>query len=123
MENTSQFIPDQKSRKSLSIKLNLEFQESMQDWEYEIADSNRVIEFIEEYDKLVSTKKEKQSLMEIIIDSTNDLLSENRKEEFEKYLFQINERLNNAIELHKGTLNYWKSNDFEISKRLVNVGI
>jgi hypothetical protein len=115
------FIPNQKTRKKLAEKLKLKFDEGMQDWEYEIADSNRVMEFIEEYDKSLSTKKEKQTLMEMIIDSSNDLLCENRNAEFEKILLLINERLQNAIKLHKGTLNYWKSNNFEISKRLINV--
>ena len=123
MKNHYQFLPDQKARKSLAKKLNLKFDESMQDWEYEIADSNRVAEFIEEYDKPETTDKEKESLMEMIIESTNDIFDKNRNAETDKLLFLINERLIKSIELHKGTLIYWKSNDFEISKRLANVEI
>jgi len=113
------FIPNQKTRKKLAEKLNLKFDENMQDWEYEIADSKRVLEFIKEYDKLESTKKEKQTLMEVIIDSANDLLCKNRIDEFENVILLINERLKKEIRLHKGTLNYWKTNNFEISKRLI----
>jgi len=51
MDNTSKCIPYQKPIKSLSIKLNIEFQEAMQGWEYEITDANRVLEFIEKYHK------------------------------------------------------------------------
>tara|TARA_R100000935_G_C2830213_1_gene164610 strand:- start:416 stop:787 length:372 start_codon:yes stop_codon:yes gene_type:complete len=123
MENHSQFLPDQKARKSLAKKLCLKFDESMQDWEYEIADSTRIAEFFEEYDKPETTDKEKESLMEIIIDSTNDIFDQNNNVEIEKYLLLINERLIKSIDLHKGTLNYWKSNDFEISKRLANFEI
>ncbi|MFZ6053521.1 hypothetical protein [Halocola ammonii] len=123
MKNHSQFLPDQKARKSLAKKLSLKFDESMQDWEYEIADSNRIAEFIEEYDKPETTDKEKESLMEMIIDSTNDIFDKANNLEIEKFLQLINERLIKSIDLHKGTLNYWKSNDFEISKKLANVEI
>lgn len=123
MKNHCHFLPDQKARKSLAKKLSLKFDESMQDWEYEIADSNRVAEFIKEYDKPETTDKEKESLMEMIIDSTNDIFDKNNNVETEELLLLINERLIKSIDLHKGTLNYWKSNDFEISKRLANVEI
>lgn len=114
------FITDNNARLNLSKKLNLEFHESMQDWEYEIADSDRIQEFIEEYDKSESTDKEKQSLMEIILDSSNDLLVDNKTVEFEKFFLAIIERLKKESKLHEGTINYWKTNDFEISKRLID---
>ena len=53
----------------------------------------------------------------------NDILDKNNNVETEELLLLINERLRKSIDLHKGTLNYWKSNDFEISKRLANVEI
>ncbi len=119
MNEKIQFIPDNNARLSLSKKLNLEFNEYMQDWEYEIADSNRIQEFIEAYDKPETSEKEKQSLMEIILASANELLDDSNTSEFEKFLPSIIERLKNQQELHRGTLNYWLVNDFEISKKLI----
>ena len=123
MNDNILFIPDNNARLSLSKKLNLEFHVSMQDWEYEIADSDRIQEFIEEYDKSESTDKERQSLMEMILDSSNDLLVDHRTVEFEKFFSAITVRLKRESILHEGTINYWKTNDSEISKRLIDEGI
>lgn len=120
MTSEEQFMPDQEARKSLALKLNLNFDDYMQDWEYEVADSNRILEFIEEYDKSETLEKEKQSLMEIILESSNDLLLDYKTDEFKEIFPFIIERLNINQELHYGTLNYWKSNGFEISSKLKN---
>ena len=98
MNSQDIFIPNQKARRKLADKLNLEFDETMQDWEYEISDSSRVEEFLFEYDKENTTKKEKEALMEIILDSLNDVPKNGRNEEFDKHIdlvcLKLKENLN-----------------------------
>ena len=112
------FIPDSKSRKNLANRLNLEYNEIMQDWEYEISDCTRIYEFIKEYENQQTTDKERQSLMEIMIDCLNDLLQDNNETEFEIHIKNIREKLNENSHLHIGTMNYWCENDFLVSKFL-----
>jgi len=112
------FIPNQKARKLLAEKLNLNFEEYMQDWEYEISDLSRIGEFIAEYDKKSSTIAEKQILMEIILDSLNDLKKLNANTEFNDQLEIVNSKLQQNPEIHKGTINYWKTGEFKISGHL-----
>jgi len=110
------FIPNQKTRKKLAIKLNLEFNENMQDWEWEISDSSRIDEFITEYDNHNSSQTEKQTLMEIILDSLNEMGNINNN--FNKHLNSILVRLKKNAEIHRGTIEYWKKGNYEISHLL-----
>ena len=109
------FIPNQKTRKKLAEKLNLKFDENMQDWEYEISDPNRIAEFIAEYDNVNSSETEKESLMEIILDSLNDMERKNENNDFEKYLDSVLLRLKKNFKIHRGTIEYWKNGEFNIS--------
>lgn len=90
----------------------------MQDWEYEVSDPDRIQEFINEYDKSYTSDHEKGSLMEIILDSANILLQENRLDEFEDFKIEIIDRLERNQTLHRGTITYWRSGNFEISDKL-----
>ena len=74
----------------------------MQDWEYGISN------------------KEKRSLMEVILDSSKNLLVGNKTVEFEKFFLAINERSKKKLKSHGGIIHYWKTNDFEIRKRLID---
>lgn len=112
------FIPDQQARKQLSIKLNLEFNELMQDWEWEISDYKRLSEFIHEYNKPETSENEKISLMEIILDSLNDLILDGKIETFEAYFVLALNCLVENKKLHLPTLNYWTENHYEISEVL-----
>ncbi len=116
--NNLRYIPNQSIRKTLATKLNLEFNESSQDWEYEVSDPSRIQEFIDEYDKTETSDRERESLMEIILDSANDLLLYKGYQEFDKFISWINNRLERNQEIHQATMNYWNDNDFEISNRL-----
>ena len=100
------FISDIKARLSIAKRLKLDIDETMQDWEYEISDSKRLAEFITEYDKPDLTCKEKESLMEIILNSANELLISNNQPEFNKYISEIKFRLSSNKELHRETINY-----------------
>lgn len=109
------FIPNQQTRKKLSEKLNLEFDENMQDWEWEISDPNRIAEFITEYDNMDSSTKEKKTLMEIILGSLNGMERTNANNDFEKHLNSVISRLKKNNEIHSGTIKYWKNGKFDIS--------
>ena len=114
------FIPDQVSRERLAKRLCLEFDNNMQDWEYEVSNPNRLDEFIDEYDKKKTTQNEKEILMEIILDSSNDLCIENERNFQTKYLKRLIERLEKNSDLHIATIKYLTENKFEISKWLNN---
>ena len=58
-----------KSREELSKKLNIKIEKNQQDWEYEIADFNRIDEFINLYKNGSLSDDEKFYLMETIIQS------------------------------------------------------
>ena len=119
--NTSNlFIPDQKARESLAKKLSLDYSEGMQDWEWEISDYKRLDDFLNEYDKAGTSEKEKMSLMEIILDSLNELLLDKKRVEFDQYFNESLKRIKESQNLHLGTLHYWTQNDFEISHELIN---
>jgi hypothetical protein len=111
------FIPNQQSRKNLAHKLNLNFDESMQDWEYEIADYKRLNDFLNEYEKTTTTESEKQSLMEIIIDSLNDLLLDEDEATFNQYLPKTISLIKTHKAIHVGSLAYW-TRGFAISEIL-----
>ena len=111
------FIPNARAQQSLASKLNLKFDNSTQDWEYEVADKTRLQDFIDEYEKSKTSDDEMSSLMEIILDSLNDLLVQNgHTAEFKKHLAWVKNRL--PKEIHADSLIYWKMNSFEISKFL-----
>lgn len=112
------FVPNLQARKQLSIKLKLEFNEFMQDWEWEISDYNRLGEFIYEYNKPETSDNEKISLMEIILDSLNNLILDGKIEMFEANIILVQNFLIENKNLHSPTLNYWTRNNFEISKVL-----
>lgn len=118
MNEIQQYIPDQDARKSLANKLNLEYAEDMQDWEYEVSDYHRLSDFIEEYDKAVTSVKEREALMEIILDSLNDLLETGNSEMFQFYFPKIEKRLIHNFNIHSATLKYWRINNFKISQKL-----
>lgn len=114
----SMFIPTQQARKSLAEKLGLAFSEEMQDWEYEVSDYRKLPDFVAEYDKQSTSDKEKESLMEIMLDSLNDLLEESESREYSKYFAEVRDRLNDFSKLHMATLSYWTKNKFIISEQL-----
>jgi len=76
-----------------------------QDWEYELADSSKLIEFVTYYDKSILTIDEKFALMALIISSLDDYLSEGKLSDHlcdkVKYL------LHKDFEIHKNKIIYW----------------
>jgi len=103
--------PTAKAITSLIKKLNLPQQEPYsQDWEYEVANSKRILDFIECYENN-NDDDEKFTLMMIIIGSCNDALIEsNLNEALWERVKACLVRDNN---LHKDTINYWALEDYD----------
>lgn len=107
MENR---YPTGKAITSLIKKLNLPKRSKYsQDWEYEIADSERVDEFITYYQNNLSDEDEKFTLMLIIIESCNDAISENNLEN--KTWEKVKKSLMEDYYIHKQTIDYWCSEE------------
>ena len=65
--------PTNDARKSLALRLSRDIDELSQDWEWEVADSTRIDEFLHLYKSGELTEDELFSLMEIILQSFEDL--------------------------------------------------
>ncbi|MGD8883508.1 MAG: hypothetical protein PVI82_16535 [Desulfobacterales bacterium] len=107
-------FPTTEARVSLAKRFGLPYSDQMQDWEYEVADANRIDEFISVYESGELDDDEKFSLMETIIQSFEDLeISLSDEPRWQRVLNLIE----NNIELHRYTVWYWSmlenSNKFE----------
>lgn len=101
-----------KAINSLIEKLNLpECDEFSQDWEYEVADSKRLEEFIEYYQNNDMDKDEKFTLMIIILESYNDIGQYNILEK--KLWCKIEKILMEDKFIHKPTIDYWSCSENE----------
>ena len=64
---------DQKAATKIALALNLEESNShSQDWEYEVADSNRIGDFLEFYISNELNMAEKRILIKLLLESYND---------------------------------------------------
>ena len=80
----------------------------MQDWEWEVADSNRINEFLDAYENGQLTDDERFTLMETIIQSFEDLEANMTQHEcWAKFLSLIEANIN----LHLYTVWYWSDLD------------
>ncbi|QHL88107.1 hypothetical protein GU926_11960 [Nibribacter ruber] len=112
------FIPNQQARQRLAEKLQLPFSEDMKDWEYEVSDYKRMRDFIAEYDKLNTTTKERETLLEMVLDGLESLLEQSKLSEFEFYFPSVEERIKQNFAIHEPSLTYWTNIEFKISERL-----
>lgn len=89
---------------NLNSRLKLDHGRWQQDWEVELADSNRVAEFCQAYQSLTDAD-EKFALMTLITASYDDLVAENgRVPEYEERIAYL---LSQDWELHIDTIGYW----------------
>jgi hypothetical protein len=79
-----------------------------EDWDLIFADSNRVSEFCDFYENKSLNADEKIALMELIVASYDDYLSEAKdlKDSLEE---RISNLLEQDFELHKNTIIYWSA--------------
>lgn len=95
----------------LNMLLDLPYMDWMQDWDIQLADSNRIQEFCDAYEQENLDSNEKQALMALIIASYNNYLEERGNE---MVLWdKIAALLRQDFDLHKPTLLYWLCDDNE----------
>lgn len=90
----------------LSKELALPFTGSEQDWELEMANINRIDEFISFYKKMNLPKESKYSIMSIILASYEDLLNESNIDKDGRW-DEIKILLSVEKDLFKNLLEYW----------------
>ncbi|WP_334077621.1 hypothetical protein [Paenibacillus sanfengchensis] len=105
MENSPRYVC-KSARESLIEKLGLpEPDEFCQDWEYVVANSSRLEEFLAFYGKGSLNSEEKFALMVIIVSSFNDHLSEY---DFDIVIWnRIRHLLEEDMQIHVNTILYW----------------
>lgn len=75
-----------------------------QDWTYTIVESERINEYIEAYDALVTNEDSKFSLMEMIIQALTD---QGSIKLINKSWIRVKKLLDKDFDLHKYTIYYW----------------
>lgn len=92
------------ARKELAARFALPFAEDMQDWEWEVADATRFDEFIGVYRSASLNDDERSSLMEVLIQCTEDMeLQSNHVAAWST----IEPLLLARPDLHRSTVAYW----------------
>jgi len=96
---------------SLIKKLGLpEAAKHSQDWEHEVADSKRILEFVLCYENDILDEDEKFTLMIILIDSCNEALAEEGILD-ETLWARVKLCLIKDEKIHKDTIDYWILHD------------
>ena len=93
----------------LSSKLNLRFEEWMQDWPYEVANADDIDDYINYY-RLTADDDRKFLLMQAIVQATTD---QREQTDFQKYWSIIEPLLRQDFKLHEYTVFYWSCFDTE----------
>lgn len=106
MKNESPKYPTANAIRRLNEMLHLP--QSGQDWEIEVADSSRLVEFCDAYEACVSDTEGRFALMCLIIASYDEYLREygqdNRDSILEERIYHL---ISRDFYLHKHTLEYW----------------
>lgn len=105
-------FPTREAQGRLARRFELPDDPRMQDWEWQVADARRIDEFLSAYEQPELSDDERFSLMEILIQSFDDLASQTRLDvepRWQRVLVLLEER----IELHVHTVWYWACVDEE----------
>ncbi|MCP2026625.1 hypothetical protein L1276_001769 [Flavobacterium sp. HSC-32F16] len=89
-------------------ELNMPLDDCMQDWPYEVANSNEIDKYISHYRRLGDD--EKFVLMQAIIQANED---QREEESFLKYWIVIQDLLIQDFHIHEYTVYYWSCFDNE----------
>lgn len=123
LENSGRplFYPSQTAREALASRFGLPFHDSMQDWEWEVADVGRFDEFLEVYRAAGVTDAERYSLMEMLIQCVEEMPSSL----FDAAWQRIEPFLLARPEIHASTISYWAcleeigpEAEFEVSRNM-----
>ncbi|OXB13290.1 hypothetical protein [Flavobacterium reichenbachii] len=94
---------------AVAKKLDILYDNSMQDWSYIIANSNEIEKYFTLY-KNILDEDEKFVLMEIMIQAIED---QDKEELFVKYLNEVKHLLQEDFHIHESTIFYWSCFDNE----------
>ncbi|MCB4363034.1 hypothetical protein KIH07_04770 [Hydrogenophaga taeniospiralis] len=96
--------PATSARLSLASRFGLPYSDDMQDWEWQVADSQRFQEFLLAYRSAKLTDDERFSLMEILVQCVEDLgLSSHAGAVWA----DLEPLLVKDLPLHRTTIEYW----------------
>lgn len=90
-------------------ELDIPLDEWMQDWPYEVANSEEIEKYISYYRK-VRDDDEKFVVMQAIIEAVED---QKKQEQFLKYWIIVQELLKQDFQIHEYTIYYWADFDNE----------
>ena len=99
--------------KRLARDLNLSRgDKNTQDWEYEVADSKKIDEFLAYFSKGELNSNEKQTLMQVILESYNDYVTEfGYHNEYSKIIKKI---IQKDICVYKDIIQYWSCGEEDL---------
>jgi len=109
------------SMENLAAKFQIPYDSSDQDWPWQVSDPNRLNEFIASYKNDGLTDDEKFTLMDLILQSFEDLesIEDLPKNSLWKEVYKF---LDQNIDLHIYTVWYWAdAYDFQISPMLEEI--
>lgn len=95
--------------KELQLKGSDEFS---QDWEYEVADAEQLQSYIDYYQNEKLNVNEKATLMRIILEAYNDLVTLDAQECM--YQNMIKQLLQHDYSIHEETVQYWSCEDEDL---------
>lgn len=112
-------FPTTAARESLARRFGLPFSPDMQDWEWDVADAQRIQEFTAAYrDCPDLTNAERFSLMEMMVQCLDDLQDDPQAE---RSWDSIAPLLLANWELHAGTVAYWSCTDASAAQEQFHV--
>lgn len=95
----------------ISKALLLPYNGDEQDWDLEMANPDRLDEFIRHYnDSCLNSDEEKKTLMALILSSYDDFLNKTGQEVDNKW-FEIRDILKNNKDLFVNLIDYWSLDD------------
>ena len=102
-------VPNTAARRSLAARIGLPNHDGMQDWEYEVADAALFPKFLEAYRQSDLNVPERISLMEMLVQCVEDLLSADatRPSESLPEWQTVTGLLLEQPNLYAATINYW----------------
>ncbi|AXT61418.1 hypothetical protein D1816_14020 [Aquimarina sp. AD10] len=112
--------PNGISEKKLSNRLGLYWEESIQDWEFIVADSERLSDFLKIYQTELDNDNDKFTLMSLIVSSFDDGFSE---EDIEiKELWEVCRIiLEKECFLHFSIIKYWSLLEEKDAKNIFSI--
>jgi len=96
--------PNTAARMSLAARLDLPYSDSMQDWEYEVAQPERLTELLSVYASAELSDDERFSLMRMLVQCVEEIEPDGA---YEAAWSATEPLLAASPELHRSTIAYW----------------